>query len=81
MVKEEVEKMICKKACKACHVGHQQAGLPEGEKGMRLVEEAIRRRLCKIGISCLVNSLPWQYEATAISFGNAILYLGPLAWF
>lgn len=30
LVKEDVEKLTCKKACKAHHVRYQQAGLPEG---------------------------------------------------
>lgn len=35
LVKEDVEKTTCTNACKACHVGDQQAGLPEswGQSG------------------------------------------------
>lgn len=29
LVKENVDKMMCKKACQSCHMGDQQAGMPE----------------------------------------------------
>lgn len=58
--------MICKKAREAHRVDPEQAGLPgrgSGERGEGVgdpLEETIRGRPSKLGISCLGNIFPWQ---------------------